>query len=194
MIPEPEVPESVQNALVRLQEKFELHSGEPAIVVDPSTQTLYLMQKSALVRSYPVSTGRTGLGNSEGSYQTPVGVHRICQRIGFEAVCGAVFKGRELTGEVAVIVHEPVSTGQDAITTRILRLIGLEPGVNKGPGIDSFDRYIYIHGTPEEGLIGQPVSHGCVRMKNRDVVDLFGQVREGTLVYILNRPFEGSAD
>lgn len=190
MDPEIPIPEPVQEVLRRLREDYELQPKAPVVVVDPSGQILYLIRGDDLVRIYPVSTGLNGLGNRDGSYQTPVGVHRICERIGSGAVPGAVFKGREFTGEVAVIVREPESTGQDAITTRILRLVGLEPGVNNGPGIDTYDRYIYIHGTPEEGLIGQPVSHGCIRMKNQDIIELFEQVREDTLVLILDRPFK----
>lgn len=192
MSPDPLIPGPILNALHRLQEQFDLQPGDVAVVVDPAMQALYLVKDLSVRYTYPVSTGLNGLGNREGSYQTPVGVHSICQRIGAEAVCGTVFKGREQTGELAEIVTDPVSTGQDAITTRILRLIGLEPGVNKGPGIDTCDRYIYIHGTPEEGLIGRPVSHGCIRMTNRDITVLFDQVQEGTLVYILDRPFEQS--
>lgn len=188
MDPEILIPEPVQDALRRLREEFELQPGDPVVIVDPGDQKLYLVRGHRADRIYPVSTALNGLGNREGSYQTPVGVHRISERIGDEAVSGAVFQGRKLTGEVAVIVDEPVSTGQDAITTRILRLVGLEPGLNTGPGVDTYDRYIYIHGSPEEGLIGQPVSHGCIRMKNRDIVELFEMVREGTLVYILDRP------
>ncbi len=189
MNPEILIPEPVENALQRLRREFKLEADDPVVVVDPADQMLYLIRGGRVDRTYPVSTGLKGLGNRDGSHQTPVGVHRISERIGSGAVSGAVFKGRELTGEVAVIVPDPVSTGTDAITTRILRLVGLEPGLNKGPGIDTYDRYIYIHGTPEEGLIGQPVSHGCIRMKNGDIIDLFDRVREGTLVFILDRPF-----
>ena len=96
----------------------------------------------------------------------------------------AILKGRVYTGKQAKIISEPVTTDIDLVTTRILRLSGLESGYNKGGNVDSFNRFIYIHGTPEEGLIGQPASHGCIRMYNKDVVELFELVPAGIKVLI----------
>ena len=97
-----------------------------------------------------------------------------------------IFRSRANTGKVAKILTEPIDVEEDLVLTRILWLEGLEPGVNRGPGIDSKSRYIYIHGTNEEGLIGTPASHGCLRMKNDDVIDLFDRVPVGTEVWILD--------
>ena len=93
--------------------------------------------------------------------------------------------GRKFTGEIAKIFSDKTISDTDDITTRILWLSGLEEGLNKGKNIDSFKRYIYIHGTSEEGRLGIPSSHGCIRMKNKDVIDLYKKVEVGTLVLIL---------
>lgn len=162
-----------------------LNLPDPLIVVASDLQSLVLYEKGRLVADYPVSTAVNGLGCEEGSYKTPTGLHRIESCIGAEAEPGAIFRGRELTGEHALISNADIDSGEDLITSRIMWLEGMESGVNMGKGIDSHDRYIYIHGTNEEGRIGKPVSHGCVRMKNADVIDLFDRVNAGTYVLIL---------
>lgn len=154
------------------------------IIVSVEQQKLYLYEDEKLLKEYPISTAARGVGNRAGSYMTPPGLHRVAVKIGDGAPKGRVFVGRVDTGRDAEIFKEPVNVPGDAILTRILRLEGLEPGVNRGPGIDSFSRYIYIHGTQEEGFIGTPASKGCVRMKNRDVIELFDLVEEGTPVFI----------
>ncbi|MGC9456960.1 MAG: L,D-transpeptidase family protein [Halothiobacillaceae bacterium] len=159
--------------------------GMPYAVVHVGGQRLYLFQAERLLAEYPVSTAALGIGNRQGSNQTPLGLHRIDSKIGGDAPYGMSFVAREPTGQIAEIVEEPIRTGRDDITSRILWLDGLEPGVNQGPGIDSKARYIYIHGTSEEGLIGQPASKGCVRMHNRDVIELFDRMPEGALVQIV---------
>jgi len=160
-------------------------TGMPYVVVHVESQQLYLFEQGELRRSYPVSTAAKGIGNRAGSYQTPLGLHRIAQKFGDGQPIGMSFVARQPTGKIAEIVNSPVSTGRDDITTRVLWLDGLEDGINRGPGIDSKSRYIYIHGTGEEGLIGQPASKGCVRMKNEDVIELFNQLPEGALVNIV---------
>jgi lipoprotein-anchoring transpeptidase ErfK/SrfK len=95
-----------------------------------------------------------------------------------------IFVARNNTGKVANIIESPINTESDHVTSRILWLSGLESGINSGPGVDSYSRYIYIHGTHEEGLIGQKASHGCIRMFNNDVVYLYDIVEKGTKVYI----------
>ncbi|MFQ6092176.1 MAG: L,D-transpeptidase family protein, partial [bacterium] len=100
------------------------------------------------------------------------------------AKIGAIFKSGLNTGEIAKIYTDSTDVQEDLITSRIMWLEGLEAGINKGRDIDSYDRRIYIHGTPEEGLIGVPVSHGCIRMRNKDVIELFDLVSKGTLVEI----------
>lgn len=155
--------------------------GEASVVVCVADQTLLLMRGERVDRRYHVSTSRHGVGNIEGSGKTPPGLHRIAERIGAGQPVGMVFRDRIPTGEVAL---GPVD-GVDAITSRILRLEGLEEGVNRGRGIDSFERCIYIHGTTDEGGIGRPTSEGCIRMRNADVIDLFDRVVAGTQVEIV---------
>jgi len=145
-----------------------------------SEQKLYLVSGNKLIKSYSISTSKYGAGNKAGSNKTPLGLHRIASKIGRNARFGAIFKRRRDTGKIA-----RVNKGRgDLITTRILRLEGLQRGVNKGKGIDSFQRCIYIHGTPEERLIDKPASHGCIRMRNGDIIKLYSLVKRGTLVEI----------
>lgn len=155
------------------------------VIVSIGEQELHLFRDRQLLRSYPVSTSRYGIGSEAGSNKTPLGVHRVRRKIGAEAPLGTIFKARENTGRIAEIVREPRITQDDYVTTRILWLDGLEEGRNRGEGVDSFSRYIYIHGTHEEGLIGQPASHGCVRMYNRDVIELFDAMPDDALVVIV---------
>jgi L,D-transpeptidase YbiS len=158
------------------------------IDIDPRLQQLYLFEETPdgdnLIRQFPVSTATNGLGEREGSYCTPRGRHRVVAKIGAGAPVGAVFVGREPTGEVWTPELDGAHPGRDWILTRILWLEGVEEGKNRGPGIDSKTRYIYIHGTNEEHLVGKPASHGCIRMRNADVAELFDLVEEGTPVMI----------
>ncbi len=157
------------------------------IVVDISEQTLYLYEGNkadadSLVKTYPISTSKYGIGNRTGSGKTPLGKHYIKNKIGDGAPERMIFKGRQSTGQLAEINQEGAG---DLVTTRIMWLKGLEPGINSGHRIDSYQRYIYIHGTVEENKIGQPASHGCVRMYNSEVIDLFERVKEGSRVDII---------
>jgi len=154
-------------------------------VVSLAKQTLSLYRDGNLIKTYPVSTSKYGAGNRDGSHRTPLGVHSIKEKIGGDAPFGTIFKGRKNTHQVAQIVSDQTKTMDDFITSRILWLEGQEPGINRGEDIDSYARYIYIHGTHEEALIGQPVSIGCIRMRNRDVVELYDWMREGDLVMIV---------
>ena len=130
--------------------------------------------------AWPVSTAHAGIGGAEGSYRTPPGWHRVHRRIGEGAEAGSVFVAREPTGEI----WRGQPRDDDLILTRILTLDGLEEGVNRGAGCDSLERYIYLHGTNHERLLGRPTSHGCVRLANADVRRLFDDVREGDYVLI----------
>jgi lipoprotein-anchoring transpeptidase ErfK/SrfK len=170
--------------LGKLREKFGLEADQHATIVDVSEQRLYLVSDTQVVKTYPVSTSKYGVGSRAGSNKTPLGTHRIASKKGKGAPIGTIFKARANTGKIAKIYEDTTKLDQDLVTTRLMWLEGLEPGVNKGKGIDSYRRYIYIHGTPEEGLIGQPRSHGCVRMKNQDIIDFFNWVSVGTLVEI----------
>ncbi|MCP4403158.1 MAG: L,D-transpeptidase [bacterium] len=172
-------------ALEKLRTHFGLQPDEFAIIIQVSEQTLYLLKNDSIVASYPTSASAYGIGSRAGSNKTPLGAHRISETFGSGAPLGTVFRSRVNTGKVVRIYTDDTDVEDDLVTTRIMWLDGLEPGVNKGAGIDSHSRYIYIHGTQEEGLIGRPASHGCIRMKNQDVVQLFEQVKVGTLVEIL---------
>ena len=157
-----------------------LDRSSRVLVVDTAAQRLGLMEDGRLQFEAVISTARNGLGCEENSYRTPTGWHRIHQRIGAEAEPGAVFRNRVVTGDVWR--GEPRE--EDLILTRVLTLDGLEAGWNKGPGRDSLERFIYLHGTNQESLLGQPVSHGCVRLANAAVADLFDRVSEGDAVLI----------
>jgi lipoprotein-anchoring transpeptidase ErfK/SrfK len=153
------------------------------VVIDVERQRLLLVSGGRAVAEYPVSTAAAGVGGEEGSFKTPPGWHRIHARIGAGCAPGTVFESRIPTGEVWR--GEPREA--DLILTRVITLEGLEEGVNRGPGRDSLERYIYIHGTNHEPEIGAPASHGCVRMRNADLVELFDQVAEGDAVVIVER-------
>jgi len=155
------------------------------LLISAERQQLLLCEGQRILATYPISTSHHGLGGKEGSYKTPLGKHRICAKIGAGEPLGEVFVGRLPQGYQAEILDDERRSEGDSITSRILWLEGLEPGLNQGEGCDSKQRYIYIHGTAEEGLIGQPVSIGCVRMKNSDVIELFEQISEGDPVLIL---------
>lgn len=145
--------------------------------VDVSRQELSLWVDGVRIRSYPVSTSRYGLGEEEGSFKTPRGRHRVVRWIGAGRPAGAVFESRRFTGRVVPEAEWRDPSGPDLILTRILRLRGLEPGINAGPGCDSYCRYIYIHGTNHEEALGRPASKGCIRMGNLDIIDLFDRTR-----------------
>ncbi|MBS0370299.1 MAG: L,D-transpeptidase [Proteobacteria bacterium] len=155
------------------------------IRVDISSQTLSLFgDDGACIRRYSVSTAKNGAGEEKGSYRTPRGRHVIRARIGAGAPLGAAFRGRRPTGEVWSPALAEASPERDWILTRILWLSGLEPGRNRLGTVDSMQRYIYIHGTPDTEPMGVPLSIGCVRMRNRDVAELFDLVPAGTQVDI----------
>jgi lipoprotein-anchoring transpeptidase ErfK/SrfK len=149
------------------------------IVISTRDQKLALLDRSTLLATYPVSTSRFGLGDRPGSRFTPLGQLQIAQKIGDNAPPGAVFKDRRRTGEI-VLANSP---GRDPIVTRILWLRGLE-----SQNANAFARDIYIHGTPEERLIGTRASYGCIRMRSTDVVQLYNIVGVGAAVTIVDTP------
>ncbi len=180
---------SINPALQKLRERHQLQADKPALIVDPSRQQLYVLLNGNLMKTFPVSTSYYGIGNEKDSNKTPPGTHRIREKIGQRAKQGSIFISRINTHRIADILTDDTDTPKDLVLSRIMWLDGQEPGINKGGDIDSHDRFVYIHGTPEEGLIGTPASHGCIRMKNADVITLFDMVEEGTLVEILNKPY-----
>lgn len=156
------------------------------IFVSIKHQKLYLIRHGHIVSSYTVSTSKYGVGNKMGSKKTPVGLHKIEKKIGKGVPLRGIIKGGVYTGEKADLEHYPVPIDGDFITTRLLWLKGLDEGKNSGGKTDTYLRHIYIHGTPEEGLIGKPSSHGCIRMTNHEVVELFKLAEKGLHVLILN--------
>ncbi len=155
------------------------------VVVSLSEQSLHLLDSGVTIAVYPVSTAVNGGGEREGSYKTPRGRHAICEKIGGDAPRGAVFVGRCATGESCTRSAYAAAPSRDWILSRILWLEGLEEGINRGGDVDSRSRYIYIHGTPDEEPIGVARSHGCVRMRNDDVIAFFDMVAVGTEVEIV---------
>jgi UDP-N-acetylmuramate-alanine ligase len=153
------------------------------LVVDVERQRAVWLEDGAAKEVWPVSTAEAGIGGAEGSYRTPPGWHRVHRRIGEGAEQGSVFVSREPTGEL----WRDEASDDDLILSRILTLDGLEDGVNRGPGHDSLERYIYLHGTNHELLLGRPVSHGCVRFSNAGICGLFAEMREGDYVLIAER-------
>jgi lipoprotein-anchoring transpeptidase ErfK/SrfK len=145
------------------------------LVISVRDQRLTLLEDGAPIASYPVSTSKYGLGDAPGSYRTPAGTMRIRKKIGADAPQGAVFKDRKPTGEILAID----APGRDPVVTRILWLDGLEPGNH-----NTYRRHIYIHGTSEERNIGRPASYGCIRMRSRDIVELFEIVGPGAQVRV----------
>lgn len=162
------------------------------IIPQPSSIDIDLGRQQLTLRAgdgepvavYSISSGRNGAGERDGSGCTPRGQHFIRALIGAGLPSGTVFRGRRPTGETYTPVLAEKHPGRDWILSRILWLCGREWGKNRGPGVDTFRRFIYIHGTPDSEPMGVPLSHGCIRMRNADVIDLFDRVRPGTAVLI----------
>ena len=153
------------------------------IVISTRDQKLAVLDRSTLMATYPVSTSKFGLGDYLRSSRTPLGQLEVAKKIGDNAPLGAVFKDRIRTGEIVA----PNSPGRDPIVTRILWLRGRE-----AQNANAFGRYIYIHGTPEERLIGTPASYGCIRMRSTDIVQLYNIVGVGAAVTIVEAPLVSS--
>ena len=155
------------------------------IEISVAAQTLQLLDDAGqLLRQYTISSAAKGVGEQMGSYQTPRGRHRIRARIGDGLPLGTVLRGRRPTGEICTPELLAAQPDRDWILTRILWLCGEEPGKNRGGQVDTMRRYVYIHGTPDNVVLGVPGSHGCIRMRNTDLVDLFNRVPAGTPVII----------
>ena len=156
------------------------------IEVHVPTQKLRLIDDRGLVlMETRISTGRKGVGEVNGSEQTPRGWHQIRAKIGAGKPENTVFVARRPTGEVFQPDMRQQYPGRDWILTRILWLSGLEPGKNRLGQVDTMRRYIYIHGCPDEDPMGIPGSHGCVKMRNRELIELFDRVPVGTRVHII---------
>jgi lipoprotein-anchoring transpeptidase ErfK/SrfK len=155
-----------------------------SIAVSLERQRLDLYESGRLLKTFPVSTSKYGAGEVLGSLRTPRGRHVIRAKIGAGAPLGAVFRGRRPTGEIYSAGLARAHPDRDWILTRILWLSGTEIGKNRLGDVDTMRRYIYIHGTPDSDVLGTPGSIGCIRMANRDVIELFDLVPAGTVVEV----------
>ena len=154
------------------------------LLISVADQKMLLTRDGEPVKTYPVSTSKFGLGSKPGSNRTPLGNMEIAKKIGDYAPAGAVFKSRVRTGEIL----KPNAPGRDPIVTRIMWLDGKDRH-NK----NTYNRYIYIHGTPEERKIGRPASYGCIRMKSNDIIDLYRRVGEGAQIKIFRHGLESTS-
>ena len=178
-------------------EKLPNEQIDSYILIIPSHQKLLLIKNNLVLQEYMVSTSKYGLGNKNESFQTPIGIHKISKKIGESCPIYTIFKGRVPLGDNLTLseLEKPINEKyrkkhlkgcEDVITSRIMWLEGMEEGVNKGGNVDTYSRYIYIHGTAHEELIGKEASHGCVRMRNDNVIELFKKVKKETRVLILD--------
>lgn len=158
--------------------------NEPRILIRLDSQRLELRTQGTVLASWAISSARNGAGQLQDSGCTPLGRHRIRIKIGQDCPLNSVFIGRRPTGECYSPELATSQPGRDWILTRILWLTGAEPGHNRGGRVDTLRRYIYIHGTPDSEPMGIPVSHGCIRMRNADLLSLFEQVQAGDIVDI----------
>ncbi len=159
--------------------------GERRLVVRIGPATLQFFRKGGLVKSYGISTSKRPPSNLKDSLGTPRGLHEIAERIGAGQPPGMVFKARVPTGRhFSEFPTSDDGLNDNLITTRILWLRGLEPGVNRGGNVDTYERYVYLHGTNHGERIGQPLSSGCVLLRDLDIIELYEEVRVGDLVWI----------
>lgn len=190
ILAQPDEPRHAKQGLVDLLMEYlstrypdEVFVGD-LLYISVQRQRLYHIHDGRLMAEYAVATSSKGLGAEQDSYRTPTGLHRVNGKFGEDVPPFGILRDREFTGAYA----DPDFAGvdKDWITSRVLWLDGQEPGVNSGSGVDSRARFIYIHGTANEGSIGTPSSMGCVRMRNHDVIELFERVPDGTPVVILD--------
>ncbi len=156
------------------------------VVINIEKQLLTLFDENAkILHEYPVSTSKYGAGCQNGSEKTPTGLHRIADKLGGAMPVNEVFIGRLPHGNLEECIERGVDLPNDVIMSRILWLEGMEPGRNKGGYVDTYQRYIYIHGTNHEDEMGKPASIGCIRMRNNDIVELYRLVEVGSEVTII---------
>lgn len=174
-----------QNIIIKEVEDYVSEDFQEILFISIKNQNLYHIKNQKIITKYIISSSKYGTGSKQDSNKTPIGLHKIKKKFGEKTPNNGIMIGRIFTGKIANIYKDTTKSKTDDITSRILWLEGIEPGKNKGVGIDSYERYIYIHGTSEEGLLGTPSSHGCIRMKNKDIIDLYKIIEVGTLVLIL---------
>jgi hypothetical protein len=178
--------ESTWESFNKTRSALGIKPTDRVLVVRIGVSTLQFRRKGSVVKSYPISTSRRPPSNVANSLGTPRGFHEIAERIGAGQPPGMVFKSRVPTGRHFSEFPDEEALSSNLITSRILWLRGLEPGVNEGAGVDTHQRYIYIHGTQHEDRVGEPISAGCVLMRNADIIELSDQVRVGDLVWIVD--------
>jgi lipoprotein-anchoring transpeptidase ErfK/SrfK len=176
--------EACWESLNKTRSSLGIKHSDRVLLVSIGSSLLQLRWGGTVVSSYVISTSRRPPSNVADSLGTPRGLHEIAERIGGGQPSGMVFRSRVPTGRHYSEVEEAGTGPANLVTSRILWLRGLEPGVNQGAGVDSHARYIYIHGTQREDRIGEPLSSGCVLMRNADIIELYDQVRAGDLVFI----------
>jgi len=174
-----------QNNIITEAENYIYKDFEELLFISIKNQKLYHIKNKKTVNTFIISSSAYGSGSKNGSQRTPLGLHKIKEKYGEKTPINGRMVGRVFYGEIATIYNDKTKSKTDDVTSRILWLEGMEQGKNKGEGVDSYKRYIYIHGTSEEGRLGTPASHGCIRMRNKDVIDLYKMVEVGTLVLIL---------
>ena len=155
------------------------------IEVSVVQQQLRLFDDDICIRQYRVATAANGVGEKNGSEQTPRGKHYIRAKIGQGKSVNTVFTGRRDTGELFSESLREQFPDRDWILTRIMWLCGCESGINRGGNVDTMRRYIYIHGAPDSDAMGVPSSHGCIKMRNTDIIELFDIAPVGTPVIIM---------
>lgn len=176
--------ESPVERIMKTADRLGIKPSDRILAVRIASQTLQLFYRNSLTRSFIVSTSRRPPSNIVDSLGTPRGLHEIAERIGGGQPSGMVFKSRLPTGRHYSEYAADELVTDDLITSRILWLRGLEPGINAGGNVDTHRRYIYIHGTRHEDKLGTPASAGCVRMANLDIIALYDEVRTGDWVWI----------
>ena len=174
--------DNLPKKIVNVCNELKVRPTQHLIYVSIARQRLYLFDGGKLEREYIASTSRNPPSCVEGSLGTPTGLHKIDGKIGGGEPLGTVFRGRKPCGSVGD--QPPEERAKNLITTRIMRLRGLEEGKNSGGNLDTYARFVYIHGTNREENLGTPDSHGCVLLSNADVAELFGLVEDNSIVFI----------
>lgn len=169
-----------------ISSKYSKEKLDNFIYIGIKRQKLYLFEANIISKIYKVSTSLKGAGNEISSYKTPLGLHFIYEKIGNNAPIGTLFINKKNTNKIVEIDSLTLNQNKDEITTRLMSLMGKELNINKGGRVDTFKRGIYIHGTSNEKSIGKPSSHGCIRMKNNDIIELFNSVDKQIPVFLFN--------
>lgn len=179
-----EVDRTLLTEVLQTTEGPTIYADDWLLIVSVSRQRMVVAQGSSIKKVYTISTAKAGVGSLENSGKTPLGWHQVTEWIGGDALAGQVFVSRKPTSEIIPHTSWNSSNSKDKVLTRIMWLSGLEPGRNQGGNVDSHNRFIYLHGTNQEHLLGTPASHGCIRLYNHNVIELF-ELTKGKLTYCL---------